>query len=172
MRSGDFYIFLLFICILIVFYIKKQNINEGFISADKTFTSQELRYEQPYSSTIDRITKMSMYIPNYVRKFCVNSEELMKSSSDPDPMKTDGFCKHVNEINKTYINTDVSTDTMYSNRIISNSATNFNCREDCQKDISCKGYTVDKDGGNCKKYSINEKIKIGFHSLFLPNCNS
>ena len=149
------YIFILFICILIVFYIKNKSTNEGFISADKTFTSQELRYEQPYNSTIDRIAKMSMYIPNYVRKFCVNSEELMKSSSNPDPMKTDGFCKHVNQINKTYINTDVSTDAMYSNRIISNSATNFDCREDCLKDISCKGYTVDKDGGNCVKYSIN-----------------
>ena len=77
MNKGYFYIFLLCIVYIFITVFLKRNkgvddVKESFVNT--RFTSEELMYNPVSNSTIDRITKMSMYIPNYIRDYCTNSE--------------------------------------------------------------------------------------------------
>jgi len=86
---------------------------------------------------VDKITKMSMFIPNYVKNYCDNNTDLMATTI----LNKLGFCESKSTLkegqNVSYpfsINPDNGISKSFDS-----------CKDQCLKDINCKSFTY-KDG--------------------------
>jgi len=140
-------ILLIIVIFILVIYFSFLNVNntENFTLRQEQEESTNIEMEVKSNkvnymynpSVIDKITKMSMFIPNYVKNYCDNSTNLMATNI----LNNLGFCENKSTLiggqNVSYpmsINPDKGTKQSLES-----------CQDQCLKDVSCKSFTY-KDG--------------------------